>query len=92
MGHENVARLLNNKGGILQDAQKGRQQGHSERRAEEVQTALRVGRSPFQWILANGKAPPVLQTSEKLLLNVECLINARTPLAGFFSILPAGER
>jgi len=30
MGHENVARLLNNKGGILQDAQKGRQQGHSE--------------------------------------------------------------
>ena len=34
MGHENVARLLNNKGGILQDAQKGCQQGHSERRAE----------------------------------------------------------
>jgi len=33
------------------------QQGRSERRGEEVQTALRVGRSPVQWILANGKAP-----------------------------------
>jgi hypothetical protein len=64
------------------------QQGRSERRAEEVQTALRVGRSPFQWILANGKAPPVLPTSEKLLLNVEGLNDARTKLADFFSILP----
>jgi len=28
------------------------QQGRSERRGEEVRTALRVGRSPFEWILA----------------------------------------
>jgi hypothetical protein len=34
MGHDNVARPLNNEGGIPQDAQKGRQQGRSERRAE----------------------------------------------------------
>jgi len=30
------------------------QQGRSERRGEEVHTALRVDRSPLQWILANG--------------------------------------
>jgi len=29
-------------------------QGHSERRGEEVQTALCVCRSPIGWILANG--------------------------------------
>ena len=40
------------------------QRGRSERRAEEVQTALRVGRSPLEWILANGKAPTVLPISE----------------------------
>jgi hypothetical protein len=51
--------------------------------AEEVQTALRVGRSPLQWDLANGKAPKVLPTPEKLLLNVEALSDARTPLEGF---------
>ena len=38
-------------------------------------------------ILANGKAPPVLPISEKLLLNVEDLNDARTPLADIFSIL-----
>jgi len=63
------------------------QQGRSERRAEEVQTTLRVGRSPVGWILANGKAPTVLPTSEKLLLNVEPLSDARTQMAAFFSIL-----
>ena len=63
------------------------QQGRSERRGEEVHTALRVGRSPLEWILANGKSPPVLPTSEKPLLNVEPLSDARTPLADFFSIL-----
>jgi len=31
-----------------------RGQGRSERRGEEVQTALCVGRSPLEWILANG--------------------------------------
>ncbi len=39
------------------------------------------------WALANGKAPPVLPTSEKPLLNVEGLNDARTKLANFFSIL-----
>jgi hypothetical protein len=34
-----------------------REQGRSKRRGEEVRTALRVGRSPFEWVLANGKAP-----------------------------------
>ena len=63
------------------------QQGRSERRGEEVRTALRVGRSPLEWILANGKAPTLLPTSETLLLNVESLSAARTPPADFFSIL-----
>ena len=63
------------------------QQGRSERRGEEVQTALRVGRSPLQWILANGKAPPVIPTSERLFSYVEPLSDARTMLADFFSIL-----
>ena len=65
------------------------QQGRSERRGEEVQTALRVGRSPVEWILANGKAPTAFPTSEKFLLDVESLSDARTPLADFFSILLA---
>ena len=30
------------------------QQGRGERRGEEVRTALRVGRSPLHWVLANG--------------------------------------
>jgi len=38
-------------------AKKPFQQGRSERKPEEVHTALRVGRSPLQWVLANGKAP-----------------------------------
>ena len=71
----------------MQDAQKGRQQGRNERRGEEVPIALCAGRSPVEWILANGKDPPVLPTSDGLLLNVELLSDARTPLPGFFSIL-----
>ncbi len=63
------------------------QQGRSERRGEEVHTALRVGRSPFEWILANGKAPPVIPISERLCSYVEPLSEARTKLADFFSIL-----
>jgi len=42
------------------------QQGRSKRGGEEVHTALRVGRSPLEWTLANGKAPPVLPTSERI--------------------------
>jgi len=37
--------------------------------------------------LANGKAPPVFPISERLLLNVEGLNDARTKLADFFSVL-----
>jgi hypothetical protein len=41
------------------------QQGRSERRGEKrYKPALRVGRSPLEWILANGKAPTVLPISE----------------------------
>ena len=65
---------------IPQDAQKAVQQGRSERRGEEVHTALRVGRSPLQWVLANGKAPTAFRTSEKLRLTVEPLSDARTML------------
>ena len=54
------------------------QRGRSERRPEEVQTALRVSRSPLQKVLANGKAPTVLPPSEGLLLNVEDLSEVRT--------------
>jgi hypothetical protein len=36
------------------------------------------GRSPIQWILANGKTPPVLPTSEGLLFNVEDSCELRT--------------
>jgi hypothetical protein len=42
------------------------QQGCNAQKGEEVQTALRVGRSPFEWILANGKALPVIPISERL--------------------------
>jgi hypothetical protein len=42
------------------------QQGRSERRGEEVRSALRVCRSPFELILANGKSPPVIPISERL--------------------------
>jgi|CXWL01.1.fsa_nt_gi hypothetical protein len=52
------------------------QQGRSERTDEEVQTALRVGRSPIQWILANEKYPPALPISAAFLLNVEPLNDA----------------
>jgi len=63
------------------------QQGRNERRGEEVHTSLRVDRSPLQWVLANGKAPTAFSTSEKLLLNVEPLSDARTMLADIFNIL-----
>ena len=47
------ARLLTRPTPARQDAP-FRGQGRSERRGEEVRTALRVGRSPFKWILVNG--------------------------------------
>ena len=53
------------------------QQGRSERRGEEVHTALRWPLAR-EWVLANGKAPTAIPTSEKPLLNVEPLSDART--------------
>ena len=46
-----------------------------------------MGHLPLGWILANGKPPYVLPTSEYLDWYVESLRDARTPLADFFSIL-----
>jgi hypothetical protein len=54
---------------------------------EEVPTALRGAVRPYKWILANGKAPPALPTSENLNLYVEDFDELRTKLADFFSIL-----
>ena len=45
---------------------------------KELHTALRVGRSPLEWILANGKSPSVHPTFKSLLPNVEALNDART--------------
>ena len=50
----------------VQDAQKGRPARPQEQRGEEVRTAHLLDRSPVEWILANGKSPPVLPASEKL--------------------------
>ena len=50
----------------LRMLKKAVQQGRSERRGEEVRTALRVGRSPVEWILANGRTSPVIPRSERL--------------------------
>ena len=67
------------------------QRGRSERKGEEVQTALRVGRSPLQWILANGKSPSSdSDIREALFLYVEGLNDTRTKPADFFRILLAG--
>jgi len=70
-----------------QDAQKVRPARPQRVKARGGTHRTLWGRSPLEWILANGKAPTVLPASEKLLLNVEGLNDARTPLAGFFSIL-----
>ena len=80
------ARLLTHPTPARQDSP-FRGQGRSERSGEEIHTALRVGRSPLQWVLANAKAPPEFPSSEKLLLDVEPLSAARTKPADFFSIL-----
>ena len=44
------------------------------------------GRSPVQWILANGKTPPVWPTSENLNRYVEDFDEPRTQLGAGFSI------
>ena len=68
------------------------QQGRSQRRPEEVQTALRVGRSPLEWILANGKTPSAISISLNLLRYVEDLNDARTTLEDFFHPARAATR
>jgi hypothetical protein len=45
-----------------------------------------MGRSPLEWILANGKAPTVLDL-RKFVLRVEPLSAARTPLGNFLNSL-----
>ena len=45
------------------------------------------GRSPIQWILANGKTPPGFPPSKNFNRYVEDFGEPRTKLAGFFSIL-----
>ena len=56
-------------------------------KGEEAQTALRVGRSPLEWILAKGKAPPVLPTFENYPRYVEGLNDSRMLLKDFFRLL-----
>jgi len=62
-------------------------QGRSERRGEEVHTALRVGRSPFGMGLGERISPYIFSASKRLMPIVEPLSDARTTLADFFSIL-----
>jgi hypothetical protein len=59
------ARLLTCPTPVRRDAP-FRERGRNEYRAQEVQAALRVGRSSLQWILTNGKGPPALPTCENL--------------------------
>jgi hypothetical protein len=44
-----------------------------------------VGRSPLEWILANGKTPSAISISLNLLRYVEGLNDARTKLGAFFN-------
>src|SRR4029078_9055854 len=66
-----------------QDGQQGRRR--IETRGGTDRTPW--GRSPVQWILANGKTPPALPTSENLDRYVEDFDESRTPLAACFNIL-----
>ena len=63
---------------LMQDAQKGRSARPQRAKSRGGTHRTLWGRSPLEWILANGKAPTVLPASEKLLLNVEGLNDART--------------
>ena len=68
-----------------------RRQGRSERRGEEVRTALRVCRSPIQMDPGERISPSSVSDLRKTLFNVEPLSDTRTPLADFFSILLVHE-
>src|SRR5438067_4353221 len=63
---------------LMQDAQKGRSARPQRAKGRGGTHRTLWGRSPLEWILANGKAPTVLPASEELLLNVEGLNDART--------------
>ncbi|NOT95291.1 MAG: hypothetical protein HOP00_03130 [Nitrospira sp.] len=52
------------------------QQGRSERRGEEVQTTLCAIRSPFSWVLANGKIPSSASENVEPLSDATCLREA----------------
>ncbi len=71
----------------MQDAQKTRSARPQRVKGRGGTRRTSWGRSPIQWILANGKTPPALPLSENLNRYVEGLNDARTKLAGFFSIL-----
>ena len=75
----------------LKDVQKVRSARPQRVKGRGGPTALRVDRSPVKWNLANGKASPVLPTSDGLFLNVEPLSEASTLLAGFFNIRHSTE-
>src|SRR5437879_10078406 len=75
-----------------QDAQKGRPARLQRVKGRGGTHRTLWGRSPLEWILVNGKAPTVIPASEKLLLNVAGLNDARTLLAVFFSILLSASR
>jgi hypothetical protein len=62
-------------------------QGRSERRDDEVHTALCVNRSPIELFLAIGETPLEILFSESLLPTWSLLSDGRTPLADFFNSL-----
>ncbi len=79
--------VWHDRGTLSQDAQKGRPARPQRVKGRGGTNRTSCGPFALEWILANGKAPPVLPTSEELLTNVEGLNDARTLLADFFSIL-----
>jgi len=54
-------------------------QSRSKRGGDEVHTSLPLARSPIKWIVAIGKCPVFIPTSESLLRYGEPLGEARTP-------------
>jgi hypothetical protein len=83
----NSPHVCHNRRTFPQDAQKCCPVRPQRVRGREVHTAFCVGRSPLQWVLANGKVPHQFRDPRGSLPYVEGLNDARTPLADFFSIL-----
>ena len=59
--------------------------------SEEVRTALRVPVRPYNESWRTDKPLISISNIRRVPLNVELLSDARTTLAGFFSILPMKE-